>query len=187
MSIYAKINEALNENDKDDEYRNYIEEHIENVKKAWDIVKTIDNKWIQNNLEEIEHNIIHHDESKYTDEEFTGYRKKYYPINGENKAQADAEFEPAWLHHYNNNKHHWQYWLCSDGDLDATKHNDEKIDNDVMVAYIEMVCDWAAMSMKFNNKIDEWYDSNKENMTLWKNEQKELEKIMKEYCKKIEE
>lgn len=184
--ILDELDKTLTLADAEQEYKDYITEHIENVKKVWDVVKTIDNKWIQNNLEQLEENIKHHDESKWSDEEFEAYRKKYYPIDDEERTHADADFEPAWNHHYTNNKHHWQYWTCSDGDLDATKHNDERIDNDVMVAYIEMLCDWGAMSIKFGNRPDEWYKSNKDNMTLWTNEQKELEKILKEYCKKLD-
>jgi adenosyl cobinamide kinase/adenosyl cobinamide phosphate guanylyltransferase len=185
MTLLEKIKTNLSTiEEKEKEYKDYIDEHRNNVQKAWNKVKKIDNKWIKNNIDKLDENIKNHDLSKYEPEEFNAYRKKYYPINEDEKANSDAEFEAAWNHHYINNPHHWQYWTCSDGDLDADKMSGERIDNNVMMAYIEMLCDWIAMSMKFGDKPDEWYKSNKENMNLSRNEQKELEKILKEYTSK---
>ena len=37
--------------------------------------------------------------------------------------------------------------------------------------------------MQFNNRPDEWYESNKENMKLYPKEQKYYENLLKEVCK----
>lgn len=175
--------------EKVEEYMDYIFTHKFNVEKAWDIVKTIDNPYIQNNLEVLDKNIKEHDNSKYEDEEFEQYRKKYYPIDDDEANEVIDTIENTFKLHYSKNPHHWEYWLDDNKDLDYTKHCDDNIDNNVMIAYIEMLCDWASFGLKKDEprELRTWYISEKPKMTLFKAEQEQLEDIMEEYLNKFPE
>lgn len=35
-----------------------------------------------------------------------------------------------------------------------------------LIAMLEMICDWMAMSSKFNNTVIEWYSKEKDNIKL---------------------
>lgn len=141
------------------EYRDYIDEHILNVKKAWNIVKTVcdyilidELGYISVSCEIIESNIIMHDRSKYGLEEFEPYRKYFYPISKNEKEKCKNEFDKAWVHHYMNNPHHWDYWWA--------------IKSKMPIQFVvEMICDWIAMGIKFNEKDPigdtiKWYNDN---------------------------
>ena len=93
-----------------------------------------------------------------------------------------------WLH-YSKNPHHWEYWLDENKELDYTKHSDEEIDNNVMIAYIEMLCDWASFGLKKDDprEVREWYINEKPKMTLFPAEQEVLEDILEEYINKFPE
>ena len=120
---------------KNNEYLDYIVEHVENVKIAYNnlfgklssydkiSVEGFTDKQIEEAIEELSECIIHHDESKYTDVEFYAYGKKYhkteyeellYKINEDYKNKVDDEAEAAWKHHYTNNSHHPRFWKWVD-------------------------------------------------------------------------
>lgn len=65
---------------------------------------------------ELYHNVFHHDASKFSVEEFEGYRKFFNPADGESKEDAKIEMGKAWLHHMNENKHHPEYWILRDSE-----------------------------------------------------------------------
>ena len=85
--------------------------------------------------------------------------------------------------HYSRNPHHWQYWLDDTGEPDYTRHSEEQIDEPIMIAYIEMLCDWASFSIKKNNpnELREWYISNKPTMKLYQAEQQQIEDLLNEF------
>lgn len=193
IKLVESINKSMNESNlieqKCNDYIDYIETHRMNVARAWEIVKTIDNPYIQNNLEELRLNIKNHDASKYKGDEFSWYRKKYYPINDEEANEVMDKIEDIFKLHYSRNPHHWEYWLTKDGELDESKHSSDDIDEDIMVAYIEMLCDWASFGLKNNNprELRSWYISHKPTMTLWPKEQEVLEELIKKYIDKFPE
>lgn len=138
---------------KRDEYKKYIEEHITNVKTVWNNI--IRNPKLFNYIQiratsgiyikAISQNIEMHDQSKYSDIEFEPYRKNFYPIDEEEKRNNLVDYQLAWQHHKDNNKHHWDYWY------------ERGIKNEMSFIYvIEMFCDHAAMSMKFGGTAIEW-------------------------------
>jgi hypothetical protein len=144
-------------------YKKYIKNHIENVKQVWvSIQKHLINEfWIDDFMfHKITALIGRHDESKYSVEEFEGYRQYFFPIN--EKEKNKNQFNYSWNHHQKNNPHHWQYWIMHEkGKLMALEMPFEYI--------IEMLCDWAAMSLNFNDKPFSFYNKEKENMLLAKN------------------
>lgn len=145
--------------EKTDEYRDYIREHINNVHKAFKLLKnyksdTIGTYLLRNPqlLDDLEERINRHDRSKYSKEEFEGYRKNFFPINEEEKKSCKEEFDKAWEHHWQNNDHHWQ-----------ARQDTETLNRP---ACWEMICDWMAMGMKFNDKCWEYYKENKNNIHM---------------------
>lgn len=193
VKLLESIQRVLNENDdikkKEEEYLDYINTHKANVEKAWNIIKEFDNPYIQNNLYDLGRNIKDHDNSKYDDEEFEYYRKKYFPINDDEANEVMDKIQDIFWLHYSKNPHHWEYWLDENKELDYTKHNEDNIDNTIMMAYIEMFCDWASFGLKQDNprEVRSWYINEKPKMTLFPAEQEILEDILEEYISKFPE
>lgn len=109
-------------------------------------------------VEVVDANIKNHDMSKYSDEEFEGYRKYFYPTTQESTEAAEipdvqneinSEFEKAWIHHYTHNDHHPMYWRDEDGNPK----------NMPLYAILHMICDWQGMAYKFNSNVVDWYNS----------------------------
>ena len=136
---------------KSEEYMAYINAHVENVKRAYNEIKSkcMMIEWIAFAITFIDttSRINEHDLSKYSDEEFEPYRMKFYPCNEEESAMAESAFEDAWKHHYTVNDHHWEYWL--DENKNPRDMSDESI--------IEMCSDWQGMSYKFGGNAKEWF------------------------------
>lgn len=129
---------------KEQEYLEYINEHISNIKLAHKKYGEELCNLLKINKLELAVNIAIHDASKYSLEEFDAYRLYFYPCSDEEK---DKElFNKAWKHHYTINKHHPEYWVDGDNIKDMPN------------LYIaEMLLDWEAMSMKFGSNTYEYY------------------------------
>lgn len=153
INLAIELNKVLLEG-KREEYLNYIDEHIENVNKVWtNILMIPELRYIINggenntiNEDIICQNISMHDKSKYSEEEFEPYRKNFFPVNNKEKEDNLLDFQIAWQHHKNVNKHHWDYW------------HERGLTNEMPLIYVvEMFCDHAAMSMKFGGTALEWF------------------------------
>ena len=165
----------------EEKYKEYINEHKLNVQKAWvrmknnsECLKLFEKYFIYppTDMEVIENLIKHHDDSKYGKEEFDGYRMKYFPISKEEQDSCKDILEKAWVHHYTNNLHHWNWWYLS-GNLDAMS----------LVYVVEMICDWEAMGYKFGNNSLEWYNKEKTNIHLGEKQRAFAEELMGIICK----
>lgn len=159
-------------------YKEYIDNHRQNVMKAWNTIKT--NPFcvslIIKNLNEFAIDVIEkmveaHDLSKYGKEEFEPYRKQFYPVSPEEKESNKDAFDKAWKHHYYNNLHHWDWW-----------HETNNKDSMSLLYVVEMICDWEAMGYKFGNTSKEWYTKNKENIHLGDKQRKFAEELMDIIC-----
>ena len=158
---------------KDDQYKEYLSNHIQNVKNGYEWLKLTILPNIDIDLSITDKLIKYHDSSKYSIEEFDGYRDYFY---GNQTGEVKRNFDYAWLYHIHNNPHHWQYWLLQedDGDLKAL---------DIPIQYIiEMICDWWAFSWNKNNlfEIFKWYEQNKDKQNLSANTRDIVEKILHE-------
>ena len=135
-------------------YYFYLKNHIENVKKIWAEVR--DNFMPgtgepYDNINAIDFLIGHHDESKYSNEEFGPYADYFY---GKVTPEVEDTFEAAWKTHYYLNPHHWEHWV------DGTQPMG-------FIYVVEMLCDWAAMSLHFKNgNPRQYYEANKHKMKL---------------------
>ncbi len=145
------------------EYLDYLEEHLENVRKAFnDLSQKCDGLWWvgdDTSWHSIRQQVCHHDISKFSEEEFVEYQMAFFPVKGEESTLNDA-----WEHHKNNNTHH---------------HESLKNNWDI----VHMIIDWTAMGYKFGDTAQEYYENNMDKMTIT-DEQKE---IMYEIFNKIAE
>jgi len=142
---------------KKEEYIAYIKEHISNVKLVWEkYMKTI--TLDIDTISRLSYLVKNHDDSKYTHLEFGAYRIKFFPEK--NEEQSKKHFKEAWNHHQKFNPHHWQYWIMWKPEGSVALEMD-------YYYMLEMMCDWTAMSLKFNQKsVSEWYEKEKDNMLL---------------------
>ena len=168
---------------KNDEYRAYIDEHRANIVKATNNMSN--NKacceLIRSrlsdpaNLDLYFNNIKEtHDLSKYEYYEFDAYRKKYYPISEQEKKEVEdsGEYDRAEMHHYLSNPHHWNYWVLNNS-----------VNQMSILAVVEMVIDWISMSIKFNSKATDWYNKNKSEIVLGDWQREFVEKLLNVYYK----
>jgi len=134
---------------EDKDYAEYVRKHIMFVKKSFNIRIVNITTALQLTDEEVEdlvENIMIHDRSKYSPEEWNGYRQWFFPAIGEIKDKA--KFDAAWKHHYEHNDHHPEYWKKKDMPK---------------VAIAELICDWEAMSRNFGGNPLEYFNRDKEN------------------------
>lgn len=112
-----------------------------------------------------------HDKSKYSEEEFEGYRQFFFPTKKEEKNKE--LFDVAWNHHNKRNPHHWQYWI-----LYNNKNTAIKVLEMPLEYILEMICDWISMSVKFNNLPSTWYEENREKILLADKTKEIVEKML---------
>ena len=150
------------------EYKDYIIAHKERVADFAD--------WLEENCPEVFegvdldafHEVIEeHDESKFSEEEFEPYAKKWH-LDG----VKTREYELTWEHHYMNNEHHPEYW---DGE-------------DMPYIYIlEMICDWGSFSVEsgdYKELINYYYSQAKDDEE--KNLSDNTKEIVEDILDKIE-
>ncbi len=171
-----RITEAAEEQEKPDyekKYDEYLEQHISGVQQAYEHLKQIYPDLFANvDLGILDEQIKHHDESKYSEEEYEPYALYYYV----SKEKYSGIFDRAWLHHQNANPHHWQYWILLDED------NPNKLTPQVMdLNYIiEMICDWWSFSFNKGNlgEILNYYETNKDKIVFHPETKKQVENIL---------
>ncbi len=143
-------------------YLNYINEHINNINQVLEDITPylIDEYYInKNDYIKIVDLICSHDKSKFSDEEFYGYCQ-YFNATKEDE-EDEIKFKKSWNHHQKNNPHHWEYWLLyEDGNIEVLEMD--------FIYIFEMLCDWTAMSYKFEDIPGDFYKKNKEEIILGK-------------------
>lgn len=152
---------------KERKYREYIDEHIANVRIAWLKYKDILCEKLNINPYTLSNNINNHDHTKYSEEEFEGYRQYFHPCSDEEP--NEELFNLAWKHHYKNSPHHPEYWV----------NEDNNSIRDMEPIYIaEMLLDWEAMSMKFGENTYDYYIKEKDNKPFSDNTRKLIEQVI---------
>lgn len=171
----------------------YISDHIANVQKAYEeyfvnkpiYIDGIGEDEFRSYIESIKDAITHHDDSKFSDEEFYGYRREYNPTSYEReklendpefKQLVDEEYNKAWTHHFMNNDHHPKFWKVIDG-----VYSDDNVPKDMSLgAIIHMICDWEAMSMYYDSNTLDWYteSATEEKRDMSENTKKIVEELL---------
>lgn len=172
-SLILDDNDAIERNQKEQEYLDYIKDHISKVIYCFNLYmiplleKTnistlVSDEALKDTINLVQSRIDTHDASKFSDSEFDDYREKYYPTTKESevinddieyKVELDERYQLAWKHHYETNVHHPEHWL---------NHEDNTCTDMSLDAIIEMLCDWEAMSLKFETSVLEWYENDAE-------------------------
>lgn len=143
------------------EYSEYLSSHISNVQRGYHFIKENIPEMLEDcNEDLLEHNIMHHDDSKFSKEEFMPYAYNFYAPKRTKEIREN--FKKAWKHHYTHNKHHPEFW----NGLDMPKEY-----------IIEMICDWRSFSWR-NNNLGEIFN-------FWKKAIHSETKTMSENTKKI--
>lgn len=161
------------------EYSEYIVEHKDNVKKGFEWLKEhLPDIFDEDLLSDLEANILHHDDSKMSEDEYNAYDDYFYgKLYGKSRSFEVVEnFNRAWLLHIHRNPHHWQYWILRNDDPD-----EGEILIDMPDCYIiEMICDWWSFSWK-KEKLTEifaWYNERKDYIKLSSYTRKKVENIL---------
>jgi len=142
---------------EDEQYVKYILEHTENVMKAYNeygarILEILGTPSLEGELFRL---VCIHDKSKFSLEEFDGYRKKFFPAKDEDLEIAEDEMNLGWLNHMNTNKHHPEFWILRE------KQGMRPLNMD-RVYIAEMILDWIAMGYKFKTNAAQWFENNEE-------------------------
>lgn len=179
--------ESLSDSKK--KYTEYIENHISNVARVFTLFGEELYDYVTSrrtaqkkskhiaSFNTVRENIASHDSSKFSDAEFEPYRARFYPYyEDQMNSNVEEEFEKAWEHHYTHNKHHPEYWLIK-------MSGKEKVIPMSNEAFIEMICDWVAMSMNFKESTYEWWKNNREKKAKYFTplDLEFIDKVMKEF------
>ena len=141
------------------EYKSYIDTHKKNVLKMFEQYGEELCHRLNVNHKELAERLLDHDASKYSKEEFEGFRAYYYPtleeeVDVENKGLRKKQYDAAWLHHLRNNAHHPEFWMYMDENNEICY---TPMDN---IHVAEMLLDWAGMGIFFNKSAYEyWFDN----------------------------
>lgn len=158
-----------------EQYTDYIDSHVANVYKAWKesensgIFSSLLDHMDQVQVSSLVKNILDHDRSKYSKEEFEAYRKNFYPITEGEKELNKKHFDKAWDHHYTNNLHHWQGWV--DHSTGFAKPMDD-------IYILEMMCDWIAMGYYNKNTPNQYYEQAKSTINFHPETKDKVETIL---------
>tara|TARA_R110000851_G_C12807408_1_gene538112 strand:- start:57 stop:611 length:555 start_codon:yes stop_codon:yes gene_type:complete len=129
-------------------YLDYLQEHLANVSKAFsELSEACDGKehWVGDDCawHTLHDEVVHHDLSKFSKEEFVQYRDQFFAVNYFDK--ENSCFGAALENHKKENHHH---------------HETAKNYNDL----VHMVIDWMAMSYKFKDNPRDFYEKTKPSM-----------------------
>lgn len=160
---------------KEKEYRNYIEEHLVNVWDAYTQLTPLLYVFVPELKEDPELmnklrvNVLNHDLSKYSCEEFDAYRRYFYSVSEEEKKASAADFDKAWAHHYSVNPHHWNHWF----NIETKECTPMGI-----LSIMEMIIDWHAMGIKFGDNPLKYYEKNVDTIMLHPDTRDTLEDLL---------
>jgi len=139
------------------EYCDYLQEHLENVEKAWNVIKEkCQNQnvvWDDHLYWFVDGLVKQHDVSKFSAQEFIPYQERFFGVKNTVKT---GSFEEAWENHKDKNPHHWEHWTA----------REYGYPNEDAVHCICMIIDWMAMGMKFGDTAQSYYENNKDKIKL---------------------
>lgn len=169
------------------EYDKYLEMHRDCVGFAfsWIYTKIGLGRFPFVDYDKLCYNIKHHDDSKYSVDEYVAYDDYFY---SERTEDVKKQFDYAWLHHIHANPHHWQHWILKEDDSLGSKDSmPVKVLEIPEIYIIEMICDWWSFSwakyLKSHNKKDlyeifEWYESHTNSIIMDETSEEKVLKIL---------
>ena len=143
--MVRKLTESKSYEDRCAKYNEYLDNHIANVQLAFELCDKdllIELTGVtEEDINCIQEQLSHHDESKYDSDEWDAYLDWFYPENEDVKGD-EYLYDLAWVHHCHCNPHHYQYWTCIDDDGTV-----RAIDMPLSFV-VEALCDWHSFSAK---------------------------------------
>ncbi len=95
-----------------DQYDRYLDQHRRNVRRGWEwLVDNLPDLFSKVDLQAMKTQILNHDASKDSPEEYVAYDRYFY--GGNKSFRVVQDFRKAWLHHIHENPHHWQHWVLN--------------------------------------------------------------------------
>lgn len=119
--------------------------------------------------------LLIHDFTKFSRAEWTPYVNRFY-----RGIEDKSQFYKALMHHYENNPHHWNYWVDSVMDRPFPMPN----------KYIaEMVADWMGAGRAKTGSWDivDWYCKHKNRMNMHPHTRKMVESLIPGYSEAYNE
>ena len=158
--IYGDIERKKQFTKRKQQYTDYVNEHIRNVHNMYHFYMPVWMDYFGNGpiFGELDRIIEDHDKSKFSDEEFGPYMRRFFPENPVEKGTklpATPDFNKAWLHHIQNNAHHPEHWCLyeeKDGEIIKTVFDMPETE------IIALLCDWAAMSIYCHDTIWNYWE-----------------------------
>ncbi len=148
------------------EYLDYLSEHLENVRLAFNNLSEICDGmwWVCDDLSwhTLREEVCCHDLSKFSQEEFIQCQNTFFPVD---KRVITKDFDLAWEHHKKRNHHHWE---TAETALDI----------------VHMIIDWTAMGYNSGDTAYKYYEEHKNEIKLSGNHKEILIEILeriKEY------
>lgn len=155
------------------EYLDYLENHLNNIAKAFaELSDACDGMvWVGDDYtwHTLRKEVLEHDLSKFSKEEFIQYRDKFFPVKVEK--HHESEFEKAFENHKANNTHHFES-IRTD-----YRGNTEK---DI----VHMIIDWTAMGYKFGDNAESFYNKNRDKIIIPDGYEDFLQEIFRRLRKK---
>jgi len=143
------------------DYCDYIEEHLNNVYRAFhEVAKACDGMdWVGDDYtyHTLRSEVMAHDLSKFSKEEFVPYRSNFF---GTQELEEDNSFTLAWEHHKENNPHHWESIRYPETKEGTCGYGRTEMD------LVHMIVDWTSMSYKFGGDAQSYYETNKDNIII---------------------
>ena len=142
-----------------EKYKKYIDDHISNVQKCFAFYGEALCSRLKIDRYRLADIIRDHDQSKYSEEEFEGYRIWFYSTDEEEKDKINEggylkkKFDVAWLHHLRNNSHHPEFWINRNADNSYVCNTMDRY------SIAEMLLDWAGMGIVKDDTAYEYYNN----------------------------
>ena len=92
--------------------------------------------------------LVYHDQSKFTPNEFPFYAKHFHGGGSPNG------FALAWIHHMHHNPHHWQHWIFPDGFTPKGSDAENGVLEMPNNYLLEMVADWMGAEKTYGGSWD---------------------------------
>jgi hypothetical protein len=138
-------------------YLNSLNQHIAYVRQAGQIIGVPQDQ------------LHHHDQSKFSLEEFPYYARNFFGDKGD----PDG-WEKAWLHHENHNPHHWGHWIARSGKMAGKPLP-------MPMNYVqEMVADWHGAGKAYQGSwnISSWVSQQGPGFTLHPETERLVDEVM---------
>jgi len=125
--------------------------------------------------------LLEHDLSKYSREEFEPYAQSFYGDRG--KEGVYLNFQVAWQHHIRYNPHHWKHWILRDMVYPVVTGDNIDSNKTIPMPHkyiLEMVTDWQAAEIQYqgHQTMSKWLNTNFDKMILHRETRQQVIEVL---------